>query len=71
MGTKYQIIGETDDGEEIYETFVLPDSVPSRPAMIFLYAVRCLWEARWVPGSISWRVVASDGIPLAIGENYE
>lgn len=33
-------------------------------------AIEALWENRWVPGSISWRVYSNDNIPTDIGENY-
>jgi len=69
-GTKYQIVGFSDDGEEVNETFTLPSGVPSRPTFLYLYAIRALWEARWTPGSIAWKVISSDGVPTEIGENY-
>lgn len=33
-------------------------------------AIEVLWNNRWIPGTIAWRVYSDDNIPTDIGENY-
>lgn len=65
------IKGETSDGEPLEQTFEFPDMARAdwRAAM-YRHAVCCLWEARWIPGSVSWRCYTIDGAPFPVGENY-
>lgn len=67
--TTFVIKGRTDDGEKVEETFQTPDGpMDDWKQRVFFHAVATLWNARWVPGSLEWRVYTADGIPLPIGE---
>jgi len=69
--TTLVIKGETSDGEPLEQTFQVPSGqIPEWKRVVRLHAIECLWEARWIPGSVSWQVFTIDNIALPIGENY-
>lgn len=63
------INGHDDNGATVYETFQIPGDVPVTPETVRAFAIQALWEARWTPGSCSWRV-SLEGQETTIGENY-
>jgi hypothetical protein len=66
------IRGETSDGEPLEQTFQMPNGqvYEEWKATMYRYAVTALWEARWIPGSVSWQCFTIDGIALPVGENF-
>jgi hypothetical protein len=56
--------------EDLRLTLILADCCYNTPGEVLRFAILALWEARWTPGSIAWRVFRDDGTPLPIGENY-
>jgi hypothetical protein len=72
----YQLLiikGETSDAEPFQ--IPLPIRLPLVNGTVCEAAKAILWDCRWIPGSVSWRVFQSRpsplaDLPLAIGENY-
>lgn len=62
---------------EAGETFTIPFLSPRRisEAQLVSDCKAILWDARWIPGSVAWRVFKPRprplaDLPLAVGENY-
>ena len=70
--TTLVIVGLTDDGEGIDLAFHVPDGqIPGWKAAVLQAAKAALWDARWTPGSVAFKVFTMDGIDLRIGENFD
>ena len=70
--TTLAIIGESDDGEPINLTFDVQDGpIPEWKSIILRAAKAALWDERWTPGSVTFKVFTIHGVDLRLGENYK
>lgn len=56
--------------EDLKLPMLLADCCADTEPEVRRHAIEILWDSRWTPGSISWRVYRDDGTETNVGENY-